>query len=273
MGRTVMLTRIFPWHGPPPAIGCPRTAVVLVHGYFCTSRALYWQGLQPLRAELLVAGHPVIRSCQPRTGSIAFRAQHLARFLDRLPYHRLILIGHSMGGLDARYVASRLDPQRRIAHVITIGTPHQGTAAADWALRQPLLATRLLRFIDRGALRDLTVEHAERVNAEMPDREDVGYVSLGGVCATEKLVGTLRRLGEQVSESEGPNDGMVALSSALRSGSDVTLGANHLELIGQRLLNGHRVQDPIRLAGAVSALRSVLQPLLQVTGAGSPGAG
>lgn len=265
-----MLTRIFPWHAPAPA--CPRTAVVLVHGYFCMSRTFYWQGLEPLRHELIAAGHPVIRSCQPRTGSIAFRAQHLARFLDRLPYPRLILVGHSMGGLDARYVASRLDPRRRVAHVVTIGTPHRGTAAADWALRQPLLATRLLRFIDRGALRDLTVEHAERVNAEMPDREDVGYVSLGGVCATDKLVGTLRRLGEQVSEQEGPNDGMVALPSALR-GAGVTVGANHLELIGQRLMNGHRVQDPMRLAGAVSAIRAVLQPLLSVTGAGLPGSG
>src|SRR5688500_6244987 len=108
-------------------------AIVLVHGYFCLSPAVYWQGLRPVRRELLAARHPVLCSRQPRTGTVDFRAQHLARFLDRLPYRNFILVGHSMGGLDARFVASRLDPRERIRHVVTVGTPHRGTAVADWA--------------------------------------------------------------------------------------------------------------------------------------------
>lgn len=252
-----MFSPLWPWG----RAGQPRhddVAVVLVHGYFCMSRSLYWQGLQPLRRELLASGHTVVRTCQPRTGPVAFRAQHLARFLDRLPHRRLILVGHSMGGLDARYVASRFDPKARISHVVTIGAPHRGTALADWALHHPTWLTRLARFVDRGALRDLSLEGADRLNAQMPDRVDVGYVSLAGACAPELVLGTLRRLGERLTADEGPNDGLVSLRSALRGPETVTLSANHVELIGHRLLTGRKACNPMRLKQPLTTLRAVL---------------
>jgi triacylglycerol lipase len=242
-------------------------AVVLVHGYLCMSRAVYWQGLLPLRRELLAAGHPVFRSCVPRTGPVALRAARLARFLDTLPQRRLILVGHSMGGLDARYAASRFDPKGRISHIITIGTPHRGTAVADWALRDTVWLTRLVRFIDRGALRDLTLEAADRLNAEMPDREDVGYVALAGACPTGQLTGTLRRLGERLTQDEGANDGMVALRSALRGPTAISVSANHLELIGHWPINGNvgGVRQA-RRPQPVTALRALLGRILAGAG-------
>jgi triacylglycerol lipase len=266
-----MLSRSWPWGAAASSRVAGRdTAVVLVHGYFCLSRAFYWQGLLPLRRELLAAGRPVVRSCQPRTGPVAFRAAQLARFLDRLPYPRLILVGHSMGGLDARFVASRLDPQRRIRHVVTIGTPHRGTAVADWALRDSVWLTRLVRFIDRGALPDLTLEHAERLNALMPDRDDVGYVSLAGASPPRELVGTLRRLGERLSQDEGANDGLVSLRSALRGPTAVSMSANHMELIGHWLLNGAGRSDRGRQARPVAALRAILARILGPVGPALP---
>ena len=85
-------------------------AVVLMHGYMCMSRTAYWEGLVSLRKDLLAAGYPAVISYVPRTGDVATRALHLARCLAVLPQRRLILVGHSMGGLDARYVARRFDP-------------------------------------------------------------------------------------------------------------------------------------------------------------------
>lgn len=247
---------------PPPV---PDTAVVLVHGYLCLSRLYYWRGLGPLRRELRAAGRPVLHSCQPRTGSVVSRAHRLARFLERLPQRRLILVGHSMGGLDARYVASRLDPRRRIAHVVTIGTPHRGTVIAEWALRDSVLLPRLVRWLDRGALSDLTPERALRLDAEMPDREDVGYTALAGVCASRELAGSWRWFGELVECHEGSNDGFIALRSALRGGNAMAVGANHLELIGQ----GAAVRDPgrgrHRPMAALAKLRLVLHGLLRCT--------
>lgn len=237
-------------------------AVVLVHGYFCPSRALYWDGLRPLRRELRAAGHPVYRSCQPRTGPVEARARRLARCLDALPHPRLILVGHSMGGLDARFVASRLDPSRRVSHVVTVGTPHRGTALAEWALRDSVWLTRLARFFDRGALIDLTRERARRLDALMPDRPDVGYLALAGDCPSRRLAGLLRRLAERLGEEEGPNDGLVSLRSALRGPGARALSASHLELIGQRLFHAEAGPAPASETQPVAVLRSVLLRLL-----------
>jgi pimeloyl-ACP methyl ester carboxylesterase len=50
------------------------------------------------------------------------------------PTAQLVLVGHSMGGLVARYYAECLDRQRLTARVITIGTPYQGAVKALAAL-------------------------------------------------------------------------------------------------------------------------------------------
>ena len=40
------------------------------------------------------------------------------------------MIGHSLGGLIARYYIQRLGGDARVHTCVTLGTPHQGTAAA-----------------------------------------------------------------------------------------------------------------------------------------------
>jgi pimeloyl-ACP methyl ester carboxylesterase len=45
-------------------------------------------------------------------------------------YERVHLIGHSMGGLVARYYVQRLGGDQRVHTVVTLGTPHSGTYAA-----------------------------------------------------------------------------------------------------------------------------------------------
>jgi triacylglycerol lipase len=239
-------------------------AVVLVHGYCSISRAFYWRGLLRLRRELSAAGWPVFTSRVARTGRVAARAQQLALFLDDLPARRLLLIGHSMGGLDARYVASRLDRRRRIGHVVTVGTPHRGTSVAEWILRDTVWRSRLFRFFDRGALRDLSPEGAARLDVEMPDRPDVTYSSIAGAYPVERLTRVLRRFGEQIALDEGANDGVVSLRSAARWPHTTTVDADHLELIGQTVWTcvggvprGHP-RSPMR------ALRRVLDRVLTI---------
>lgn len=69
-------------------------------------------------------------------------ATRLKKFVEPLirarrrthPSAQLILIGHSMGGLVARYYAECLDKQRLTARVITIGTPYQGAVKALLAI-------------------------------------------------------------------------------------------------------------------------------------------
>ncbi|MFD4191804.1 esterase/lipase family protein [Amycolatopsis thermoflava] len=56
---------------------------------------------------------------------------------------KLDLVGHSLGGLIARYYVQRLGGHERVDTVVTVGTPHGGTVAA-W-LFSPIPLARQLR--------------------------------------------------------------------------------------------------------------------------------
>jgi triacylglycerol esterase/lipase EstA (alpha/beta hydrolase family) len=65
-----------------------------------------------------------------------FRQDRLEVILGAGDADSLHIIGHSMGGLDARLViAENPAIAARISCVTTIGTPHHGTTSADRALR------------------------------------------------------------------------------------------------------------------------------------------
>jgi triacylglycerol lipase len=49
---------------------------------------------------------------------------------EQTGYERIHVVGHSMGGLIARYYVQRLGGDARVHTLVTLGTPHQGTRAA-----------------------------------------------------------------------------------------------------------------------------------------------
>src|SRR5262245_12205620 len=100
--------------GPGMSIPRLRAPIVLVHGLCgCGSprrgpwRALdYFHGVM---AALEAAGNRVLAARLSPTGGVARRAAQLKAFLDRhAPGEAVHLIAHSMGGLDSRYMISRL---------------------------------------------------------------------------------------------------------------------------------------------------------------------
>jgi pimeloyl-ACP methyl ester carboxylesterase len=54
-------------------------------------------------------------------------------------YERIHVIGHSLGGLIARYYVQRLGGDARVHTLVTLGTPHSGTEVARPLQRVPLL--------------------------------------------------------------------------------------------------------------------------------------
>ncbi|MYW04638.1 hypothetical protein [Streptomyces sp. SID3343] len=54
----------------------------------------------------------------------------LVRRREAFPHAKVVLIGHSMGGLVARFFAECLDTRRDTRRVVTIGTPYQGSIKA-----------------------------------------------------------------------------------------------------------------------------------------------
>ena len=117
----------------------------------------YWANVP---AVLTAAGNRVFVPRLPAASSVATRAAELKAFLDReLPEGQFHLLAHSMGGLDSRYLISRLDMAERVLTLTTLGTPHRGTAFADWGVRvvQPLVRPMLdFLGLPYEAFRDLT---------------------------------------------------------------------------------------------------------------------
>lgn len=66
----------------------------------------------------------------------------IAALVGELGYERIHVVGHSLGGLVARYAVQRLGAGRHVHTLVTLGTPHRGTEPARWI---PLPILRQLR--------------------------------------------------------------------------------------------------------------------------------
>jgi triacylglycerol lipase len=101
-------------------------------------------------------GHVVAVNYSPLTMDVRVAARRLAETVEDLVastgYRRVHVIGHSMGGLVARYYVQRLGGDARVHTLVTLGTPHSGTVPAY------LLPVRLGRQLRPGS--DLMTELA-----------------------------------------------------------------------------------------------------------------
>ena len=151
----------------------------------------------------------------PAAAPIAVRAEQLRALVHELPSERVNVIAHSMGGLDARYAISRLGLGDRVASLVTIGTPHQGTPVADLGAGiVPAGVSRALsKVLDVRALHDLTTESLERFNRDVPDAPGVAYCSVVGSSTLTHTNPLLWPSHAYLSARSGANDGLVPSAS------------------------------------------------------------
>jgi triacylglycerol lipase len=207
-----------------------RPQLALLHGFLGFVKCGPFEYFRGVR-EMLHGIHidPLMPEV-PGDGTIAERAEALAATLFRTRAPAFALIGHSMGGLDARYLITHLDPDRRVKSLLTVATPHHGTPLARWFLESPGPVEAYIRRIGRTGLRELTVE--ARAAMPIPDREDVDYSSYSGRRPPAELPVWLRPCGRIIGED---NDGMVPVRSAQWGQFRGRVHADHIELIGWSL--------------------------------------
>ncbi len=217
-----------------------KAPIVLVHGLCGFDRVSacgytlkdYFPGI---RESLEASGNRVFVPRVSMTRGVADRAADLKRFIEkRIPNEPVHIIGHSMGGLDGRYLVSQLGFANRVRSLTTIGTPHRGTAFADWGVnRFGRLLSPFFQFlgVSSQAFLDLTTEGCRTFNACVPDVPGVRYFSVAGVCAKE-WINTLWQLPHGiVSRAEGPNDGVVSVASAQWGESTDVWNGDHMNLV------------------------------------------
>ncbi|KIP12571.1 hypothetical protein PHLGIDRAFT_61787 [Phlebiopsis gigantea 11061_1 CR5-6] len=230
----------------------PKNPVVFCHGLLGFDTVTLGLSIAPLQVShwrgikdaLEANGAEVLITRVPATSSPIDRAKVLEEKISEVyPGRSVHLIGHSMGGIDCRYMTTHLKRRKfKVLSITTIGTPHRGSSFADHFLstvgreRMPSVLS-LLDLLPNGggdgkAFEFLTVDNMRRFNEETPDVPGVSYFSWGAVYEPG-LIDTWKWSHSVILEKEGPNDGLVSLQSARWGTYLGTLeGVNHLDLVG-----------------------------------------
>ena len=101
--------------------------VVLIHGIFASAGVF-----RPMRQRLIASTNAKVASFSHAPGAGIERiARSLARLVARIPVRsRVHLVGHSLGGLVARWYVQELGGHARVAQTISLGSPFGGTERA-----------------------------------------------------------------------------------------------------------------------------------------------
>ncbi|MER6459491.1 alpha/beta fold hydrolase [Streptomyces sp. NPDC001228] len=125
-------TAVLPVRAAPP--------VVLLHG-FIDNRSVFVL----LRRALAQHGGQRVESlnyspltCDIRTAA-GLLGRHIEEICQRTGSRRVDIVGHSLGGLIARYYVQRLGGDYRVRTLVTLGTPHSGTRVVPLADAHPIV--------------------------------------------------------------------------------------------------------------------------------------
>lgn len=198
------------------------TPVLLVHGVL-DNRSVF----SSYRRELRQRGFGVLDAVNYSAFTSDIRAaahdlrSHVNSLRTRTGADRIHIIGHSLGGLIARYYVQRLGGSHAVHTLVTVGTPHAGSAAAHLLptslARQLVPGSALLtelagpapdcrtRFLVVSSRMDQFIVPSSHARLEHPDLavrnlvlDDVGHLSLAVHPRTLHWVATsLTRLGDQ----------------------------------------------------------------------------
>jgi triacylglycerol lipase len=163
-------------------------------------------------------------------------------YLKKARINKVNIIAHSMGGLDARYMITRLDMADKVASLSTVSTPHHGTSIADWGTQRFNLIMQLLKGVlrmDTKVIYDLTTEACQRFNEKVETLPQVKYFTYSGSNKKLRISPFFWLAHDIIMKTEGENDGLVSVSSAHWGAKGVkymgNFRADHLDLMGWNL--------------------------------------
>ncbi|MGY1834109.1 esterase/lipase family protein [Blastococcus sp. SYSU DS0510] len=159
-----------------------RTPVLLVHGLI-DNRSVF----AVMRRSLRRRGFASVCSWNysPLLTDVARGAaelgQHIERICEQTGHDRVHVVGHSLGGLIARYHVQRQGGDRRVGTLVTLGTPHRGSLLAH------IGPTPLMRQLRPGSpvleeLEEPAPHCRTRITAVYSDLDQVVLPTRSGRC-------------------------------------------------------------------------------------------
>lgn len=122
------------------------TPIILVHG-LVDNRSIFTLLRRTLRRRGF--GRVLTLNYSPFTHDVRAAAARLERLVEKTceetGYERVHVVGHSLGGIVARWYVQRMGGDARVHTLCTLGSPHAGTDTAR------LMPTPLARQLRRGS--------------------------------------------------------------------------------------------------------------------------
>lgn len=187
------------------------TNILFAHGL--GSSTATWDYFSQVTAGHSSKAWSVYRTNVAKSGTIIERASSLADYINEqnITEDSLLVVGHSMGGLDLRYIISEGNQEqtennkyyqasKKIHKFYTIATPHKGSEVAAGFVAN-----------DNGAIHDLTVGHMTQFNIQHPyshssvNSRDIPMLAYRFACQADEL-----------------HDGVVELDSQVLNGAPYT---------------------------------------------------
>lgn len=222
----------------PPQFPKLRQPIVLIHGYGAIRNYGPFDYFYMLPKYLKSAGNRVLVADLAAWQGMELRSRQLkVQIESEFPGERVNLIGHSMGGLDARYLVSCLGFSGQTESVTTIGTPNHGTSLADLGVSLfPDGTFELLKQFQ--GWRQMSGRHGKDVLDSLVDASGVEYFSATTRIPTNFMKTSLPIFWipyKVIQKIEGDNDGFVSVESAKWGAHICTWDGDHYAQIGQLL--------------------------------------
>jgi triacylglycerol lipase len=179
----------------------------------------YFKGI---KSHLQAHGFEVFDPNQDFAGPVDVKASQLRDRVNEAiaatGAEKVHIIGHSMGGLDARHMIVDKGMAERVASLTTIGTPHLGTILADHVIDHGgfMLKEGLRHVINLDGFDDLRIGACEQFNRRAEHHEATNTVVYQTFASAEELHLVFTPLMPSwifIRDQEGKNDGLVSFAS------------------------------------------------------------
>lgn len=181
-----------PPDGDSPAsdVKCPKYPMVFHHGFMGGAKIGNFNGVaahfQKAGCKVYLTEVAAVQSSEYRAGQLKTRIDAILAESGAAKVH---LIAHSQGGLDGRWMISKLGMCDRIASLSMLGTPNHGTQLADLSLKNS-------GSLARQALTSMMNFMGKTVNGSTPDPDTIA--------AVQSLTGRVRGRHLQSSSARRP---------------------------------------------------------------------
>lgn len=123
--------------------------IILVHG-IAAKQLRILNAFGKIGEELKKEGYTVYISDNDGFGSIENNAEQLKRYIDKVlkdtGAEKVNIIAHSKGGLDSKYMITKLGMEDKVASLTTLCTPHRGSIIASKIWDLPMPIKKILAF-------------------------------------------------------------------------------------------------------------------------------